>query len=129
MDETTFFIELLTKGYVNVNKEIMPEKYDALLADYPELNGIGEGVNTNRIINRNSERKNSIHIRKALFNELRELWSQLNRKYIMYFDREIDKKLEEALPAIIKDKQIFSLQTVESTREELRFQDKTAYMA
>ncbi|MBR4406511.1 MAG: type III restriction-modification system endonuclease, partial [Bacteroidaceae bacterium] len=83
MDETTFFIELLTKGYVNVNKEIMPEKYDALLADYPELNGIGEGVNTNRIINRNSERKNSIHIRKAQFDELRELWSQLNRKYIM----------------------------------------------
>ena len=129
LDETTFFIELLTKGYVNVNKEIMPEKYDALLADYPELNGIGGGVNTNRIINRNSGRKDSVHIRKAQFDELRELWGQLNRKYIMYFDKEIDKKLEEALPSIIKDKHIFSLQTVKSTREELRFQDKTAYMA
>ena len=129
LDETTFFIELLTKGYVNVNKEIMPEKYDDLLSDYPELNGIGGGVNTNRIINRNSERKASIHIRKAQFDELKELWSQLNRKYIMYFDKEIDKKLEDALPTIIKDKYIFSLQTVKSAREELRFQDKTAYMA
>lgn len=129
LDETTFFIELLQKGYININKEVVPEKFDSLLTDYPEFNTLSSGVNTNRIINRNSVRKDTIHIRKAQFDELRELWSQLNRKYIMYFDKEIDKKLEDALPDIIKDKHIFSLQTIESSREELRFQDKTAYAA
>lgn len=129
LDETTFFIELLQKGYININKEIAPEKFDSLLADYPEFSILSSGVNTNRIINRNSERKDTIHIRKAQFDELRELWGQLNRKYIMYFDKEIDKKLEDALPDIIKDKHIFSLQTIESSREELHFQDKTAYAA
>ncbi len=129
LDETTFFIELLQKGYININKEVVPEKFDSLLADYPEFSTLSSGVNTNRIINRNSERKNTIHIRKAQFDELREMWSQLNRKYIMYFDKEIDKKLEDALPDIIKDKHIFSLQTIESSREELCFQDKTAYAA
>ena len=129
LDETTFFIELLQKGYVNINKEIITENFDPLLADYPELNGIGGGVNTNRIINRNSERKGAIHIRKAQFEELKELWSQLNRKYVMYFDKDIDKKLEETLPNIIQEKHVFSLQTIDSAREELRFQDKAAYMA
>ncbi len=129
LDETTFFIELLQKGYININKEVVPEKFDSLLADYPEFSTLSSGVNTNRIINRNSERKDTIHIRKAQFDELREMWSQLNRKYIMYFDKEIDKKLEDALPDIIKDKHIFSLQTIESSREELCFQDKTAYAA
>ena len=129
MEENTFLIELLKNGYVNYKYEIVADKFDELLKEYPEFNDISGGVNTNRIINRNSERKDSIHIRKAQFDELRELWSQLNRKYIMYFDKEIDKKLEEALPTIIKDKHVFSLQTVESTREELRFQDQTAYMA
>ena len=129
LDETTFFIELLQNGYININKEVVPEKFDSLLADYPEFSTLSSGVNTNRIINRNSERKDTIHIRKAQFDELREMWSQLNRKYIMYFDKEIDKKLEDALPNIIKDKHIFSLQTIESSREELCFQDKTAYAA
>lgn len=129
MEENTFLIELLKKGYVNYKYEIVADKFDELLKEYPEFNDVSGGVNTNRIINRNSERKGSVHIRKAQFDELRELWGQLNRKYIMYFDKEIDKKLEEALPSIIKDKHIFSLQTVKSTREELRFQDKTAYMA
>ena len=129
MEENAFLIELLKNGYVNFKYEIVAEKYDELLKEYPEFNTLSSGVNTNRIINRNSERKDTIHIRKAQFFELREMWSQLNRKYIMYFDKEIDKKLEEALPVIIKNKHIFSLQTVESTREELRFQDKMAYMA
>ncbi len=129
MEENAFLIELLKNGYVNFKYEIVAEKYDELLKEYPEFNTLSSGVNTNRIINRNSERKDTIHIRKAQFDELREMWSQLNRKYIMYFDKEIDKKLEEALPVIIKNKHIFSLQTVESTREELRFQDKMAYMA
>ena len=129
MEENAFLIELLKNGYVNFKYEIVAEKYDELLKEYPEFNTLSSGVNTNRIINRNSERKDTIHIRKAQFDELREMWSQLNRKYIMYFDKEIDKKLEDALPDIIKDKRIFSLQAIESSREELRFQDKTAYAA
>ena len=129
MEETVFLVELLVKGFVNIKYEIVAEKFDELLKEYPEFKNLNAGVNTNRIINRNSERKDTIHIRKAQFDELKELWSQLNRKYIMYFDKEIDKKLGNALPNTIKDKCIFSIQTVESSRKELHFQDKTAYAA
>lgn len=128
IDETTFFIELLQKGYVNINKQIVTDKFDDLLKEYPEFNDIGGGVNTNRIINRNSARTDTISIRKARFDELRELWQQLNRKYILYFDKEIDSKLNNELPGIIKDKQIFSLQVVRSIREKLGIENGSAYL-
>ena len=126
-DSFAFFAELGQKGYIDFSGIINPDKFDDLLKEYPEFNNITVGVNTDRIINRNSSRKDTIHIRKAKFEELRALWSQLNRKYILYFDHEIDQKLEEALPAVIKDRHVFSVQTIEYTREELGFQDGTAY--
>lgn len=127
MDEKTFFIELLTKDYVSITREVNKDKYDNLLKDYPEFVEVCGGVNPTRIINRNSQRKETIHIRKARFEELREMWSQLNRKYILYFDREIDSKLETALPTLISEKHVFALQTIVSTREEMGFTKGIAY--
>lgn len=127
MDANKFFIELMTGEYVSFNWEIRKEKYDDLLRDYPEFNNIHGGVNPNHIINRNSKRTGKISVRKAKFEELRELWSHLNRKYVLYFDQKIDNKLEEALPRLIKDKYVFSLQVVQTRREELSIQDNVAY--
>ena len=121
-----FFIELMTEGYVDFDKKVVPEKFDDMLIEYPEFKDVTSGVNTNRIINRNSNRNDKIHIRKARFEELRELWAQLNRKYVLYFDRAIDKKIEAELPSIIKDKHVFSLQTVESSRKVLEFEGNVA---
>ena len=126
MDVNKFFAELLTKGYVDFDKKVVPEKFDDLLIEYPEFKDVTSGVNTNRIINRNSSRNDKIHIRKARFEELRELWAQLNRKYVLYFDKAIDKKIEAELPSIIKDKHVFSLQTIESSRKVLEFEGNVA---
>lgn len=128
MEETAFLVELLLKGFVNVKYEIVAEKFDELLKEYPEFNDVSGGVNTNRIINRNSGRKDTVRIRKAKFEELRELWCQLNRKYVMYFDKEIETRIEEALPEIIMTNHVFALQTVDSNREELSFLGSEAYV-
>ena len=121
-----FFIELMTKGYVDFDKKVVADKFDALLIDYPEFKDMVGGVNTNRIINRNSHRSDKIHVRKARFEELRELWAQLNRKYILYFDKEIDLKLSSALPSIIQEKRVFSPQAIESSRRIVEFKDGRA---
>lgn len=126
MNVSSFFADLLTKGYVDIDRKVVPEKFDDMLIEFPEFKDVMGGVNTNRIINRNSSRNDKIHVRKARFEELRELWAQLNRKYILYFDKEIDKKMESELPSIIKDKHVFSLQTVESSRKVLGFEGNMA---
>lgn len=125
MDVNAFFIELMTKDYVDFNKQVVADKFDDLLTDYPEFKEMIGGV-TRRIINRNSGRTDKIHVRKARFEELRELWAQLNRKYVLYFDKEIDRQIEAELPKVIKEKQVFSLQTVESSRKVLEVKDGVA---
>lgn len=119
--------ELGNKGYIKLDDTIIPERYDDLLKDYPEFsNSLGK-VNPNRIVNRNSSRSDTVHIRKMKFDELRELWSQLNRKYILYFDTEIEEKIKVALPQIISEKKVFSLQTVDSVRDGISFSNGVAY--
>ena len=126
MDVNTFFIELLKKGYVDIERKVVPEKFDDLLKEYPEFKNFNGGVDTSRIKDRNTSRTNKIHVRKARFEELRELWAQLNRKYILFFDKEIDRQIEAALPGIIKDKQVFALQTVETSRKVIQFDGNVA---
>lgn len=126
MDVNTFFIELMTKGYVDFERKVVPEKFDDLLKEYPEFKNFNGGVDTSRIKDRNTSRTNKIHVRKARFEELRELWAQLNRKYILFFDKEIDRQIEAALPGIIKDKQVFALQTVETSRKVIQFDGNVA---
>lgn len=126
MDVKTLFIELLKKGYVDIERKVVPEKFDDLLKEYPEFKNFNGGVDTSRIKDRNTNRTNKIHVRKARFEELRELWAQLNRKYILFFDKEIDRQIEAALPGIIKDKQVFALQTVETSRKVLQFDGNVA---
>ena len=104
-----FFIELMTKGYVDFDKNVVPDKFDDMLVEYPEFKNMAGSLNISRINNRNSNRSEKIHIRKARFEELRELWAQLNRKYILYFDKEIDNKIATELPLIIKPKSVIRI--------------------
>lgn len=126
MDVNTLFIELLKKGYVDIERKVVPEKFDEMLKEYPEFKNFNGGVDTSRINDRNTSRTNKIHVRKARFEELRELWAQLNRKYILFFDKGIDQQIKVALPSIIKDKHVFALQTVETSRKVLQFEGNVA---
>jgi len=128
MNADKFFIELMSREYVSFDRKIRSEKYDCLLSDYPEFGNISRGVNPGRITNRNGRRTGKISVRKANFEELRELWNVLNRKYVLYFDQEIDNKLEEVLPRLIKDKHVFSLQIAQSMRGVLGFQENAAHI-
>ncbi len=127
MEAKKLFMELLNNGYVDMDKKVVSEKCDDMLVEYPEFSDVIGGLNTNRIINRNSHRSDKIHVRKARFEELRELWGKLNKKYVLYFDKEIDNSIKEVLPSIIKDRHVFSLQTVESSRRIIEIVDNMAF--
>lgn len=124
-----FLAELLVKGYVDPPCQVVADRYDDMLIEYPEFLEMSGGVNRSRIINRNSKRRETIHIRKAQFEELRELWGIINRKYVLYFDHRIGEMLTAALPSIIKQGHVFSLQVLGTERQEVSISDKdTAFV-
>ncbi|MCD8178508.1 MAG: type III restriction-modification system endonuclease [Tannerellaceae bacterium] len=100
IDENAFMIELLQKGYIDFDKNIIIENIDALFAEYKEFNNSGLG--NSKIIDRNKKVSNKIKVRKARFDELKELWDIINRKYVIFFDHEIDSLIEKDLPRLFE---------------------------
>lgn len=54
MDSNALFFELGTKGYINMNREIIADKRDTFFADYPEF---AIGVDSNKVIDVNKNKK------------------------------------------------------------------------
>lgn len=126
MDANDFFVELVNGKFMDFNKKVRTENFDDMLSTYPEIREVTGWNNTARIVNKNSRSSDKIRIRKERFDELRELWAQLNRKYVLFFDREIDRKIEAALPHIITSNRVFAIQTAASSRNEVAIEDGMA---
>jgi len=124
MDEMALMFELYTKKYItDTNRTINLDKLFDFYAEYPEFNI--SGVVGNKVKDRNAKESKSIKIRPARYAELRQLWEQLNKKYIIFFEKEVDKLIEDSLPELLNNG-IFSSQVITSRREQVEIQDGAA---
>lgn len=85
MDKSSndLFIELLSKGYIDIDKNIIIEKREELFNDYPDLN---VGLKARKVIDENnSSILPKAKIRKEKYNEIKDLWELLNRKYFISY--------------------------------------------
>jgi len=114
VEANQLMIELLTKGYVDFNKKINVEKITEFFQEYPEFNT--QNLSGTKVIDRNKNIRNTIKIREARFDELKELWSAINKKYILFFNREVDKLIEDELPRLLQNG-VFGLQEITSDRQ------------
>ena len=102
------FVELLTKGLVDVARRVVDGKQGALLGDYPEF---GTGVRRDVVRDRNKKKDVRVKVRKEQFDALRRLWELLNQRYMLFFEGETEKMLEEALPSVW-EKNVFAESTL-----------------
>lgn len=113
-DEMALFMELYQKKYVlDLDRKLDQARVMDLFAEYPEFNNV-----TGKIRDRNKGTGDTVKIRKARYEELRELWAQLNRKYIVFYQSDIDRQIEAALPDILAN-EVFVHQTIQSCRQKV----------
>ena len=123
-NEMELMMELYRKGYIiDSDRTINTSKLFDLYAEYPEFNT--SGLVGNKVKDRNAKATKEIKIRPARYAELRQLWEELNRKYIIFFEKEVDKLVEDSLLKILDDG-VFSNQVINSIREQVGIQDGTA---
>jgi len=123
-NEMELMMELYRKGYIiDSDRTINTSKLFDLYAEYPEFNT--SGLVGNKVKDRNAKASKEIKIRPARYAELRQLWEELNRKYIIFFEKEVDKLVEDSLLKILDDG-VFSVQVINSIREQVGIQDGTA---
>ncbi len=117
-------MELYKKGYItDSNRTINPSKLFDLYAEYPEFNL--SGFAGSKVKDRNAKATKSVRIRAARYAELRTLWEELNRRYIIFIDSEVDKLIQESLPTILSD-DVFGTQVIKSNREEIGIEGNVA---
>jgi type III restriction enzyme len=118
IDQMELMMDLYKKKYItDVKGTVNQNRLEEFMNEYPEFNQYG--VNRTKIVDRNKKIKNTIKVRKAQFNELKELWAAINRKYIIFFDNEVNTLIKEDFTKMLSDG-IFAYQTITSQRSAVK---------
>lgn len=88
IDETKLFIELLTKGLVDSDKNVVAGRENDLYEAYPAFNKTG--LKPDKI--RKDGKSTKVGIRPERYSELKELWEAVNAKYYLRLE---DLSLDE----------------------------------
>lgn len=110
------FGEMLQKNYIDFQMNINTENRNAFFADYPEFTS---GVKGGKITDRNKKDTSTIKIRKAVYSELKELWEAINRKYYLFYERELENEIPQAIHDILRQSDTFAKETIYSRRSKI----------
>lgn len=125
IEKKKLLIELLSKDYIDTDFKINPENITDFYNDYPEFKP-ADGVKSGKIINRNKQKTPGISIRAEKYAELKELWQKLNRHYVIFFEKELDKKVETDFHL---EQSVFSYVVLKSERKTLSVTESGAAIA
>lgn len=107
------FDALYDKRYIDRHNKIKPENREAFLAEYPDF---ASGVSSGKVKDRNKEKPRQVKIRPAVYNELKELWEKINHRYYLFYDTDLNEKVEAAVSEILENNPIFADLTMSSNR-------------
>ncbi len=123
-DYRALWIEIIQKGYLKTDMTLVEDKIMDFRNEYPEFNL--DGINSGRIINKNAKNnKDMVKVRPDNFKKIEELWKDINRKYLLYYHKEIDGAIEKALPSILEEG-VFSKLYISSDRSEVEISNGQA---
>lgn len=113
VDSTQIFIDMLQKKYVDAHMNIITENRNSFFADYPEL---VSGVKGGKVVDRNKKNTSTIKIRKAVYSELKELWEAINKKYYLFYEKNLEAEIPKAIHDILRQSGTFTKTVLYSHR-------------
>ena len=114
LDPSELFTALLSKNYIDWKRNIIPDNRTDFFAEYPLFaTGLSEG----KVKDRNKDKAQPIKIRKAVYNELRELWERINQKYLLVYDNDLNEELESVVLSIFEKPEMFTDVVISSSRD------------
>ena len=119
------YTELMVKKYIDRNHNVNEANKDDFFAEYPEF---AIGINNNKIIDRNKTSEPKVTIRPAKFNELKELWSAINQKYLLYYDKIEDGNYLQTEVQKLFGNGVFVDVVMSSSRQEVKYNDESREM-
>ncbi|MBO7598157.1 MAG: type III restriction-modification system endonuclease [Bacteroidales bacterium] len=119
------FDELRSKKYIDRNYNIITENITDFYNEYPEFKP-ADSVKRDKITDRNKHQKFGVKIRSDKYLELKELWQKLNRRYVIFFENQLNEKIENDFHL---NGDVFSFVELTSHRDVLNVTEKGANIA
>lgn len=115
LNEFQLLMDLASKKIITdlqgtVNGDMLGELYNL----YPEF--ADTGLPRTKVVDRNKKNTNRIKIRPKVFDRLHDLWMNINKRYVIFFDPQLEKELEKALPSLF-EAGVFNYSVMTSERE------------
>ncbi|SDB95052.1 type III restriction-modification system endonuclease [Shouchella lonarensis] len=108
------FGKLYDKHYIDRRMNIKPDKRDAFFAEYPDF---ATGLSSGKVEDRNVARSKPVKIRKAVYNEIRELWETINQRYLIFYDDDLDSDMTEVVLSLLEKPSVFTDVVMTSSRD------------
>lgn len=108
---------LYDKQYIDRKMNINVEKRDEFFAEFPEFE---MGLSSGKVKDRNKNKPRPVKIRKGAYNEIRELWEKINQRYLLFYDRDLDKDMKDVLLSILEKQGVFTDVVMTSQREVIQ---------
>lgn len=110
------FDELYDKHYIDRHNNIKSESKDAFYSEYPEFE---VGLSVGKVKDRNKETPRPVKIRKAAYNEIKSLWEAINQRYLLFYDRDLNDNLEDAVLKLFEKPGVFTDIAMRSERDRV----------
>ena len=110
----TLFDDLYRRGYINRHYHIIDENKKQFFEEYPQF---VSGLSEEKVKDRNKEKPKSIKIRKAVYNEIRDLWKRINQRYLLFYDKNLDEGMEAVVLSLFEKPGVFTDVVINSSRD------------
>lgn len=110
------FDELYDKHYIDRHNNIKPETRDAFFAEYPDF---ATGLSAGKVKDRNKEKPKPVKIRKAIYNEIKELWETINHRYLLFYDNDLNNNIDDVVLALFEKPGVFTDLVMRSERDKV----------
>lgn len=110
------FDELYDKHYIDRHNNIKAETRDVFFAEYPDF---AVGLSNGKVKDRNKDKPKPVKIRKALYNEIRELWETINHRYLLLYDNDLDDNIEDVVLELFEQPEVFTDLVMRSERDKV----------
>ena len=110
----SLFDELYDKRYIDRHLNIKPETRDLFFAEYPDF---ATGLSAGKVKDRNKDKPRPVKIRKAVYNEIKELWETINHRYLLFYDNDLNDNLDDVLLKLFEKPGVFTDLVMRSDRD------------
>lgn len=108
------FDRLYDKKYIDRKMCIFTEKRNEFFAEFPDFE---TGLSSGKVKDRNKIKPQPVKIRKGVYNEIRDLWQKINQRYLLFYDKDLDKDMEDVVLSIFEKQGVFTDVVMTSQRE------------